>query len=74
MEEYCLLLYANVKGADQTAHMRSVICVFMQTPKKSCRTKHRCEKIFEKDFLYEQEMSQTRDECPQRNWSSIRHI
>ena len=21
-----------------------------------------------------QEMSQTRDECPQRNWSSIRHI
>ena len=22
----------------------------------------------------EQEMSQTRDECPQRNWSSIRHI
>ena len=28
------------------------------------------------DFVpYEkQEMSQTRDECPQRNWSSIRHI
>ena len=22
----------------------------------------------------QQEMSQTRDECPQRNWSSIRHI
>ena len=22
----------------------------------------------------EQEMSQSRDECPQRNWSSIRHI
>ena len=22
----------------------------------------------------EQEMSQTRDECPQTNWSSIRHI
>ena len=22
----------------------------------------------------EQEMSQTRDECPKRNWSSIRHI
>ena len=21
-----------------------------------------------------QEMSQTRDECPQRNWSSTRHI
>ena len=21
-----------------------------------------------------QEMSQTREECPQRNWSSIRHI
>ena len=53
MEEYCLLLYANVKGADQTAHMRSVICVFMQTPKKSCRTKHRCEKNSEKHFLYE---------------------
>ena len=25
-------------------------------------------------LLKEQEMSQTRDECPQRNWSSIRHI
>ena len=24
--------------------------------------------------LLEQEMSQSRDECPQRNWSSIRHI
>ena len=24
--------------------------------------------------MTEQEMSQTRDECPQRNWSSIRHI
>ena len=24
--------------------------------------------------LLELEMSQTRDECPQRNWSSIRHI
>ena len=23
---------------------------------------------------YEQKMSQKRDECPQRNWSSIRHI
>ena len=22
----------------------------------------------------QQEMSQTRDECPQRNWSSTRHI
>ena len=22
----------------------------------------------------QQEMSQTRDECPQRNWTSIRHI
>ena len=22
----------------------------------------------------QQEMSQTRDKCPQRNWSSIRHI
>ena len=22
----------------------------------------------------QQEMSQTRDECPQRNWSNIRHI
>ena len=25
-------------------------------------------------LLIKQEMSQTRDECPQRNWSSIRHI
>ena len=25
-------------------------------------------------FYFKQEMSQTRDECPQRNWSSIRHI
>ena len=25
-------------------------------------------------LLIEQEMSQSRDECPQRNWSSIRHI
>ena len=24
--------------------------------------------------ITEQEMSQTRDECPQRNWVSIRHI
>ena len=24
--------------------------------------------------MLEQEMSQTRDECPQRNWSSTRHI
>ena len=24
--------------------------------------------------MKKQEMSQTRDECPQRNWSSIRHI
>ena len=29
--------------------------------------------FFRKD-LNKQEMSQTRDECPQRNWSSIRHI
>ena len=26
------------------------------------------------DLYKQQEMSQTRDECPQRNWSSIRHI
>ena len=25
-------------------------------------------------FYRKQEMSQSRDECPQRNWSSIRHI
>ena len=25
-------------------------------------------------FEMQQEMSQTRDECPQRNWSSTRHI
>ena len=25
-------------------------------------------------FIKKQEMSQTRDECPQRNWSSTRHI
>ena len=24
--------------------------------------------------IKKQEMSQSRDECPQRNWSSIRHI
>ena len=26
------------------------------------------------NFDSEQEMSQSRDECPQRNWSSIRQI
>ena len=33
--------------------------------------------IYKKKMLhnqFKQEMSQTRDECPQRNWSSIRHI
>ena len=25
-------------------------------------------------IINKQEMSQSRDECPQRNWSSIRHI
>ena len=29
---------------------------------------------FQIDTQYKQEMSQTCDECPQRNWSSIRHI
>ena len=28
----------------------------------------------DKDFHVKQEMSQARDECPKRNWSSIRHI
>ena len=30
--------------------------------------------VAEKSLTEKQEMSQTRDECPQRNWSSIRHI
>ena len=25
-------------------------------------------------IFHKQEMSQSRDECPQRNWSSIRHV
>ena len=29
---------------------------------------------FDRESKYQQEMSQKRDECPQRNWSSIRHI
>ena len=30
--------------------------------------------VIKSNITIQQEMSQTRDECPQRNWSSIRHI
>ena len=52
--------------------MRAIHRVFQKSwEKATVPTKW---KIAEVKFLRKQEMSQTRDECPQRNWSSIRHI
>ena len=51
-----------IGGRSMTEHNKTLIAVLQRA------------EDFGITFNREQEMSQTRDECPQRNWSSIRHI
>ena len=71
-----------------SAHMNLLVITYASTV-WNLITRHNCQTlsgpklfgtlmvfltIFLEKVYFEQEMSQSRDECPQTNWSSIRHI